>query len=302
MRVLVTGASGHVGGTIAAQLSANGHHVAAIGRRRLKTPGLEESAVVDLARPGAAYAARVALQPCAAIVHAAASLDKSPHSVALSLTNGLGTQEMLRLAEAWNSERFIFISGVPVVGRPAQLPVTETHSTAPSSAYLASKLYGEHLTALATERGIPSVSLRLTSPVGPGMPAGRILSVFVQRALAGEPLELAGEGSRRQDYVDVRDVARAVGTSLTSNITGILNIAAGRSTSNRELAEACIAVSGSHAPVRLSGQPDPEEGVAWEVSIARAAERIGYAPQYSLEDSIRTVAESSPMTRLRSSR
>ena len=41
------------------------------------------------------------------------------------------------------------------------------------------------------------------------MPDKRIF-LFVKQAQAGQPLQFAGQGSRRQNYVDVRDVATAV--------------------------------------------------------------------------------------------
>jgi UDP-glucose 4-epimerase len=151
-------------------------------------------------------------------------------------------------------------------------------------------VFGEQLTGLVARAGVPAVSLRLTAPVGPGMPEGRILSRFVRRALDGEPLEVAGHGTRRQDYVDVRDIAAAVQACIDRQATGLLNIASGRSTSNLDLARACTETLGSGSPVRLSGLPDPEDGVRWEVSIEKAAAALAYEPRHSLADSIRAVA------------
>lgn len=289
MRVLVTGASGHVGGAIAEHLASEGNHVVGLSRRRATIAGVEEWIELDIGRPGASQATRVATGRCSAIVHAAAALHKNPQAVSLSLTNCLGTQEMTRLAELWQVDRLIYISGVPVVGTPRILPITESHPVAPSSPYLASKLFGEHVVHLAGSRGLSTLALRLTSPVGPGMPDGRILSVFVRRALAGEPLRFAGRGSRRQDYVDVRDVSRAVTLGLGGEAKGILNIAAGRSISNLELAERCVEATSSGSEITPTGQDDPEDGVRWEVSIDSAAEKLGYAPACTLSSSVAAV-------------
>ena len=119
-------------------------------------------------------------------MHAAAAVDHDPAAISVSLANCAGTQSVIAAAERWRAT-LVYISGVTVIGRPASLPVTEDHSVDPPTAYHASKLYGEHLTTLARRRGMAAASLRLTAPVGPGMPGGRILSVFVERALAGEP-------------------------------------------------------------------------------------------------------------------
>lgn len=228
---------------------------------------------------------------CEVIVHAAACLDQSLYAPAISLTNGVGMQQMLDLAARWGVASFVYLSSVPVIGRPVQLPVTECHPTDPPTAYHASKLYGEQLLELARREGTPGVTLRLTAPIGPGTPAHRIVAVFVRRALAGEPLELAGTGSRGQDYVDVRDVAAAVEKVLAPPPTGLLNIAAGTCTTNHELAHCCVDALASSSEVRLSGSPDPDDDVRWEVSIAKAEKLIDYRPRCSLAQSITAMAE-----------
>jgi len=197
---------------------------------------------------------------------------------------------MLELAARWGVESLVYLSSVPVIGRPFELPVTEQHPVDPPSAYHASKLYGEQLVDVARRDGLATVSLRLTAPVGPGMPAARLLPTFVRRALSGETLEVMGEGTRGQDYVDTRDIAAAVEASLVRRATGLLNVASGRCVSNLELARRCVAVVDSSSDVMLSGAPDPEEGVRWEVSIALAERELGYRPRHSLEDSIAAVA------------
>lgn len=306
MRVLVTGSSGHVGGAIAGHLMRAGHQVVGLSRgeasnRQAPTDArqgptgsrrrLTGAITADLEFPGLAGRLVNELPRCEAIVHAAAAIEPYPYAPAISLTNCLGTQQMLELAASWNVTSLIYLSSLPVIGRPLELPVTEQHRTAPPTAYHASKLYGEHLLALPGRDDSSGLSLRLTAPVGPGMPGRRIMSVFVARALAGTPLEVAGKGTRSQDYVDVRDVAAAVAASLERRTTGLLNIASGRCVSNLDLARRCVELLGSASEVRLTGRPDPEDGVRWEVSIAKAAATIDYRPRYALEDSIAAVAD-----------
>lgn len=290
MRVLVTGASGHVGGAIAIALERDGHEVVGLARHPGPVPGVYGRLDGNLADPAASRRIADQVARCDAVVHAAASLAHDPHDSSVALVNCLGTQQVVALAERWDVRSLVYVSSVPVIGRPVELPVTEDHPVDPPTAYHASKLFGERLVALAARRGLAAVSLRLTSPVGPGMPAGRILSAFVAAALEGAPLRVAGRGTRRQDYVDVRDVATATATALERRVTGTLNIAAGVSVSNRELADRVVAALGSRSAVETAGGSDPEDDVAWEVSIARATQGLGYAPARSLEDSVRAVA------------
>lgn len=292
VRVLVTGTSGHVGGAIGAYLHEQGHEVVGISRRlnrRART--MSRALSLNVGAAGAAETIAQAQPRCDAIVHAAAALEGDPLAAALTLTNGLGTQQLLSLAARWEVESFVYLSGVHVIGRPAILPITETHPAWPRSAYHASKLYGEHLVRLVSDEQSGGAILRLTAPVGPGMDKRRILPVFVQRALRGEQLEIAGKGSRGQDYVDARDVASAVETAIERRVAGMLNIASGRCVTNLELARICVELLGSSSAVRLSGGPDPDDGVRWEVSTARAERVIGYRPDHPLEDSIVAFAE-----------
>jgi nucleoside-diphosphate-sugar epimerase len=285
MRILVTGASGHVGGAVAARLAEAGHGVVGLSRRPLGPPGLAEAVAADIGDADA-LEAMAAREPCEAVVHAAAAMGGDLLAAEIARVNCVGTQNVLRLANAWGARHWVFISSVPVIGPPRELPVTEDHPLDPPTAYHASKLFGERLTGLARGRGMAAAALRLTSPVGPGMPPGRIFETFVRRARAGEPLEVAGEGTRAQDYVDVRDVADAVLGCLDRQAVGTFNVAAGRAVTNADLARRCVAVLGSASDVRLGGRPDPEEGVRWEVSVDRAAAAFGYAPTRTLEDSI----------------
>ena len=180
----------------------------------------------------------------------------------------------------------MFLSSLPVIGVPKFLPITEEHSTLPLTAYHASKLFGEQLVRLAEAHGVMGSSLRLTAPVGPRMPINRLLAVLVNRALNNAPLELSGFGSRKQNYIDVRDIARASELCLKNNTSGVFNIAAATCISNLELARRCIARCNSTSNVIFSGCTDPEEGFLWDVSIEKAKNEFGFIPQFDIDDAI----------------
>jgi nucleoside-diphosphate-sugar epimerase len=146
---------------------------------------------------------------------------------------------------------------------------------------------------MAEDDGCRAVSLRLTSPSGPGTPESRILAVFVRRAVADDPLRILGRGTRKQNYLDVRDVALAVEACLTKHASGIYNIAAANTISNCELAKLCIDELGSSAGIEFVGEPDPEEGVEWDVSASKAYRDLGYRPRFTIRDSIQAIAQES---------
>src|SRR3974390_91964 len=181
MRIFLSGATGQVGRAIAALLAERGQGVAGGSRFFHTVQGLSEHIEVRLGSENAIEVIGKGLQPCEVIVHAAASLSHDNCDLSISLTNCLGTQQITKLAKTWSARQIVYLSSVPVIGRPVQHPITEAHPVQPLTAYHASKLYGEHLMNLADCEGCRAVSLRLTSPSGPGTPDNRILSVFVRR-------------------------------------------------------------------------------------------------------------------------
>lgn len=287
MRVLVTGAGGHIGGAVARRLAAGGFDVTAAVRAH--DPSLPENIRQLIFDLGADFSDSLTpeISRCGAVVHCAALLSAAPGDVAVTRVNALGTHMLAQLAARCGARRFVHISGLNILGRPAVLPVTEEHPLAPGDPYANSKLYAEQSVLLADAAGLLSgLSLRVSSPVGPGLRRQRIFSRFADAADTGADLILHGKGGRRQDYVDVRDVARAVELALNGEQRGVVNIASGRAVSNLELAQACVAAYNSPSRITFSGQDDPDEDLAWEISIEKARQWWGYAPQFPLRQSI----------------
>jgi len=285
MNVIVTGGAGHVGGAIR-------RHLATLG---WQTTDISRSGTIraDLTAPDFAQRVAGAVPQCDAIVHCAASMAKDLTDGAISQVNGAGTQAVIRAAALTGARCLVYLSSVPVIGQPHHLPVDEEHPTSPLTAYHASKLFGEHLVRLAAGPALRTATLRLTSPIGPGTLPGRIFSEFVGRARRGDPLILAGRGGRRQNYVDVRDIAQAVAQCLRSEAAGIFNVAGTDAVSNLELARRCILKLGSSSQVSFSGTTDLDEHTSWDVSIEKARRAFGYQPVHSLEDSIQAFAHES---------
>jgi len=291
MKVLVTGTSGFVGGAIADSLLKIGWEVIGVSRNPEANAKPFPQIRVDIGSGDAVEQFVKSAPLCSAIVHAAASLDTGLYAPEIALTNCLGTQNILRLANLWQVEEFVFISSIGVAGIPRERPITEEHPTTPGSAYHASKVFGEHLVAIASQKdGLKGAVLRISSPVGPGMPDNRILSVFIRRALNGDPLVLLGHGSRLQNYVDVRDVGLAVARCIQRKATGVFNIAGETALSNRELADLCVSLLDSMSSVTFSKDADPEEGLAWEISIEKAAREFEFRPRHKIEESISDMA------------
>ncbi|MEV0849407.1 NAD-dependent epimerase/dehydratase [Streptomyces sp. NPDC049954] len=115
----------------------------------------------------------------------------------------------------------------------------------PGGPYGVSKLAA---TELVLGSGLDAVVLRVFSPVGPGTPAGsplgRLAEAMRRAMQAGDTeLKLGGLGVQR-DFVDVRDVARAVHAASLSAAQGVVNIGSGRAVRLREAAAVLARVAG----------------------------------------------------------
>lgn len=291
MRVLITGINGHIGRAIAKQLIQTGNEVIGIGRSECKVSGVFQYVHEDISDINFIKNISMQIKPCSIIIHGASSMSNSFLDQSIGLTNCLGTQQIIGLACKWSVEQFIYLSSIQVIGIPQCEQITENHPVKPLTVYHASKLYGEYLARIAENSGIRTVIFRIASPVGPGMERERIFSVFVKNALNNLPLVLLGQGTRRQSYVDVRDIALAVEKCISNEASGLYNIAGGYSITNALLAERCIKLLNSSSRIIFSERPDPEENLDWNISIEKISSQIGYTPKYNIDESITALGE-----------
>ncbi|GAA4901705.1 hypothetical protein GCM10023237_21300 [Streptomyces coeruleoprunus] len=181
----------------------------------------------------------------------------------------------------------------------------------PGGPYGVSKLAA---TELVLGSGLDAVVLRVFSPVGPGTPAGsplgRLAEAMRRAMQSGDgELKLGGLGVQR-DFVDVRDVARAVHAASLSAAQGIVNIGTGRAVRLRDAAAVLARVAGytgalhelDGPPVRsaigaqreapgdhvpAAPHPYPDGCGSWQQADVRTArDRLGWRPRINLEESL----------------
>lgn len=127
---------------------------------------------------------------------------------------------------------------------------------------------------------------RLSAPYGPGLFLSTVLARFLDKARRRETVEVWGSGSREQDFIHTRDVAKFVVAALNRRALGVYNVAAGRPTTMAALAKVIVAVIGK-GNVVFTGQADPGEGHFARYSIAKAQAELGWTPSVALADGIR---------------
>ncbi len=131
--------------------------------------------------------------------------------------NVLGTLNYLEAARHAGVKRFVFASSGAPVGE-VEPPVHEELAPHPVSPYGASKLAGEgYCSAYWRTFGVPTVVLRFGNVYGPG--SGHKTSVvarFVKQAMAGQALEVYGDGRQTRDFIYVDDLVQAVKLAATT--------------------------------------------------------------------------------------
>jgi len=154
--------------------------------------------------------------------------------------------------------------------------------------------------ALAALRGFEGVAMRYANVFGPRQDpkseAG-VVSIFVSRLLAGQPLTVFGDGRQTRDYVFVKDVARAnvlaasVSVSSDGDLDGpAFNIATSVQRNVLELAASVGQVMGRKPELEFA-EPRPGELSRSALDVSKAKKVLGWTPQYVFEDGLRELVD-----------
>ena len=120
-----------------------------------------------------------------------------------------------------------------------------------------------------------------------GKPIKTGFQVFIERAMASQPLEVWGDGRVGRDIVYVKAVVSAFLKAIDSETAqGLFNISSGKYLSLREQAETIARVfwGSATAPVFIE-RPDKSNGMdSFLYDIGKAKRELGWSPEYSFED------------------
>lgn len=223
------------------------------------------------------------------------------------VTNVQGTETVLEYCTKFH-KRVLIASSSEVYGdhrderplsesdRRVYGPVTERRWS-----YAETKAMDEFLAlGFHQERELDCVIARFFNTVGPRQQGqyGMVIPRFVGRALAGEPLEVHGDGTQTRSFCHVRDTIRAVhGLMEAREISGeIFNIGSAERLRILDLANRVLELTGSSSELEFVPHAEVyglgiEDVLHREPSIEKIAAAIGWTPSRSLDDILADVIE-----------
>jgi UDP-glucose 4-epimerase len=308
-KALITGGAGFIGSHLAELLLADGWEVFALDD--LST-GSHENVLQLEEQPGFHLVVESVLSPsavselvhkCDVVYHLAAVVgvrlivEQPGHTL---LTNIQGTETVLDYCSRFG-KRVLIASSSEVYGdHPEESPLVEDArriygpTTARRWAYADTKAIDEFLAlALHEERGLDCVIARLFNTVGPRQSGryGNVVPRFVQWALAGEPLEIHGDGTQTRCFCHVSDVVRGLKGLVDEPSTAgeIYNIGSTDRITIAQLAERVKQATESSSEVsfvpyeQVYPRGIEEEMFHRAPSIEKIGAAIGWAPTVELD-------------------
>lgn len=223
-----------------------------------------------------------------AVVPLPTSLERPRWTVDMNLAM---TSTMCELLREGLYRTLVHFSSSEVYGTAQYTPMDESHPLLPLTPYAASKAGGDHVVAsYRATFGIDVATVRPFNAFGPRQNeqayAG-VIPTVVQRALAGEQVEIHGDGLQTRDFTYVADVAEFALATYRAPVTRgrVVNVASGREVSVKELVARLLDAVGSDAVV-VNSDPRPGDVRRHCGGVTLGRGLTGFRPRWALDDGL----------------
>jgi GDP-L-fucose synthase len=305
-KVLVTGGSGFIGSHVVDRLLSEGAQVTAAAFGDLSNlDGVRDRirlADVDLTRLD------VCLEMCRdqsvvlniAHVDGSAAFKKARPAYILRQNMSISLN-MMEAAGKSHVERFLVMSSAEVYPHDAADPTPETQAfldmaDRPTDGYTWSKRMSELSSRIyAAEYGIKMAIARPNNVYGPrdyfDDDKGRVIPMFIKRAVEGEPIVIWGTGETIRTFLYVEDLARGLIDLVEKYPEGDpVNLGGEQEISLRELAELVVRISGSKTEIVCDAKK-PSGAPRRTSDVSKARRVLGFRPTVPLESGLRRTIE-----------
>jgi nucleoside-diphosphate-sugar epimerase len=302
---VVTGGAGFIGSHLVDSLLARGYKVFALDNL---ITGREENLIEAKKNPDFSFInydvtrELPVLGPVDYVYHLASPAsvpDYQKYPEETALVNTIGTRGALKVAKAHDA-KFLFTSTSEVYGDPKEHPQKETYwgNVNPNgvrACYDEAKRFGEMLTMLyVRNHGVDARIVRIFNTYGPRMRKndGRVISNFINQAIAGTPITVYGDGSQTRSFCYVSDmVAGLIALMEKEGTTGeVVNLGNPEEYTMLDLAEkikTMMEVSSAIIHTELPAD-DPTKR---KPDISKAKSLLGWSPVVTLSEGLTKTVE-----------
>jgi UDP-glucose 4-epimerase len=292
MRAVVTGGAGFIGSHVAETLAARGDEVhvvdnLATGRRENVPAGavLHER---DIREPLDDLFGALRPEVCfhlAAQADVGTSVERPDYDAEV---NVVGLVRVLEAARRVGAQVVFSSTGGALYGE-CERAAREDDPRLPLAPYGTSKLAGEEYLATWNRlHGTRNVTLRLGNVFGPRqLPTleGGVVSIFMDRLAAAQPVTIFGDGEQTRDFVYVGDVVGAM-LAAVGHPGGAFNVGTGMPTSVNDVFAACARVAGVETRAE-HGPPRPGDLRHSFLDPSKAERELGWRREHDLEAGLR---------------
>ena len=228
----------------------------------------------------------------AAMVSVPESIEKITECVEINIH---GLINVLEEASSAGVKKLVFPSSAAVYGDNPTVPKLETMLPEPKSPYAVTKLDGEHYLEIFRSQGkLETASIRFFNVFGPRQdPKGAYAAavpIFIEKAIAGDPITIFGDGEQTRDFIYVKDIVNALVFAVTSLSThGTYNAGYGEQMSINDLAQQILTTAESSSKIIYTDERAGD--IKHSRSSAEKLRAEGWTPQHTLENGLKETFE-----------
>ncbi|MFI6597150.1 NAD-dependent epimerase/dehydratase family protein [Nonomuraea sp. NPDC050536] len=224
-----------------------------------------------------------------AVVNCAGAITGDVHT--LTSANAVAVARLLyAVTTAAPKARFVHVGCAAEYGGVPMGPlIGEEAGCRPAGDYGVTKLTATELVRAAAADGLDAVVLRVFSVIGAGAPP-ESLPMRLARGLREDGDLVVGGLEVYRDFVDVRDVARAVALAVRAQgaLPPVVNVGSGRATAVRDLITTLVEIARPGTRVVPGATRAP--AIPWQAAdISRAAESLAWRPEIPLRATLESL-------------